>query len=532
MKRGALFLGLLLVASCVRRTADYCATDGQCESMRCNQRFMRCDPVGGTLDPDGNPHLFDAGPDASGTDGKDAGDTDGRADARLDTTPTCSPACTSPKPVCDTSTLTCVGCLGTSDCAASPTKPVCDTVAKACVECLKSTDCTGDPTKPVCDTTANTCVGCLASSDCTTATSPICDTVAKTCGPCTVDAQCAAKDPTKLACDTTSGACFPCVDGKKHCPASAPICDANACRVCKKDAECAATYGADPGLCLDGSGQCATSAQTIYLQNGTSCSTTARGDGSAASPFCFSADATAALSSQKNVLLVRGPGLVDVLAISFAGAPVVVVGQGAPVFNPPTVGTTPLISTTGGDVTLRDLIISGGRGPGVSATGGTLRVLRCLLSSNAGPGIQTATGTAFDIENTVVANDGGTNFVGVNLGATTTSPTVFENNTVVGNGAVGVQCGSGFTIAGSIVFGNNAGTQQLSPSCVATDLCATACSAVDPMLDETANRYQLTAASPAACINVLDTAPATDRKGTPRPQGPKSDCGADEYIAP
>jgi hypothetical protein len=528
LKRGALLLGLLLAASCVRRTADYCATDGQCESMRCNQHFMRCDPVGGTLDPDGNPHLFDAGPDGSMTDGKDAGEGDGRADARTDTTPTCSPACTSPKPACDTSNLTCVGCLGQTDCTTTPAKPVCDTVAKTCVECLKSTDCTADPSKPICDTTANTCVGCLASSDCTTATSPICDAVAKTCGPCTADAQCAAKDPTKLACDTTSGACFPCVDGKKHCPASAPICDANACRVCKKDAECAATYGADPGLCLDGSGKCATSEQTVYLQNGPSCSTTARGDGSAGTPYCFPADAAGALSPQKSILLVRGPRAVDALSITFSANPVIVAGQSGANFATVT-GTPPLISTTGGDVTLRDLTVSGGPGPGISASGGILRVLRCLLTGNAGPGIQTATGTAFDIENTVVANNGGTTRAGVELGSTSTTPTVFENNTVVGNGAIGIVCGSPVAIIGSIVFGNT-GLQTLS--CTATDNCASACSTTDPMLDETAGKYQLTAASPSACIDVLTTAPPTDRKGTPRPQGPKSDCGADEYVAP
>jgi hypothetical protein len=49
-------------------------------------------------------------------------------------------------------------------------------------------------------------------------------------------------------------------------------------------------------------------------------------------------------------------------------------------------------------------------------------------------------------------------------------------------------------------------------------------------LDVAEERYRLTVASPSACKDALDSAPTTDRRGTPRQQGPKSDCGADEYT--
>ncbi len=49
------------------------------------------------------------------------------------------PDCSSPTPVCDTSTSTCVQCLSDGDCSA-PT-PRCKTSASACVQCLTSGDC-------------------------------------------------------------------------------------------------------------------------------------------------------------------------------------------------------------------------------------------------------------------------------------------------------------------------------------------------------------------------------------------------------
>jgi hypothetical protein len=267
-------------------------------------------------------------------------------------------------------------------------------------------------------------------------------------------------------------------------------------------------------------GHCPTSDEVIYSKYGPVCP----GDGSVATPFCDAKMAIAALTMARHIVIMRGPQT-DWRSY-FAGAPVTVIGQQGGLVRP--AGSNDGITITGGDIFIRNLDVATGFGNGIVARlGSTLRLYGCLIESNAGYGIETL-GAAFDIENTVVAHNGGSTLAGVNLGSTTTTPTIFRNNTVVENGLGGVLCGAAYSIAGSIVFGN--GTIQSSAPCVVADACGTACSTMNPMLDETVGRYQLTASSPTACIDVLATAPSTDRKGTPRPQGPKSDCGADEFI--
>ncbi len=46
----------------------------------------------------------------------------------------------------------------------SGTTPVC--VGVTCVECATSADCSSDPTKPICDTTTNSCVRCASDDQC------------------------------------------------------------------------------------------------------------------------------------------------------------------------------------------------------------------------------------------------------------------------------------------------------------------------------------------------------------------------------
>jgi len=178
------------------------------------------------------------------------------------------------------------------------------------------------------------------------------------------------------------------------------------------------------------------------------------------------------------------------------------------------------VSITAGEVTLRDLTISGGNDAGVSISGGAiLHMDRCYVLNNASSGIITKS-SAFDIVNTVIAGNGGSNFSGVNLGAYTgTGPTKFAFNTVVNNGAIGVACGQAYTLTGILANANGAANLF---NCV-TD--GTTSISTIPNLG---TNYHLTATSP--CVNAGgDICPLDDIDGDIRPQGAHCDCGADEY---
>jgi len=313
---------------------------------------------------------------------------------------------------------------------------------------------------------------------------------------------------------------------------------------CRVDADC--TTG--PGVCQL-SGVCATAADVIYVENTADGSICGNGDGSSPqSPICYVIYAANRVTSTRNTIIIRGT--VNGVYYPTGLPPAQIVGQAnATIFG---------IDVRGGDLTVRNLVVqqsslmyptgvhveaSAGAGTtrltlshvtitinggGIDAWDGSfVRLDGCLIQNNNGIGIKTVN-AAFQIENTVIAGNSGK---GAELGTTTASVTTFRNNTVVGNN-IGVTCGAAYNITGSIVYGNGIDATGLGAfaGCAAGDVCLTACSALDPMLDQTNGRYALTAASPAACKDVLDTAPAADRKGTSRPQGPKSDCGADEYA--
>jgi hypothetical protein len=146
---------------------------------------------------------------------------------------------------------------------------------------------------------------------------------------------------------------------------------------------------------------------------------------------------------------------------------------------------------------------------------------RCYVTGNTKNGIITDK-SAFDIVNTVIANNGGSNFSGVNLGSYTgTGPTRFAFNTVVNNGLVGVACGQTYTLTGILANGN--GTANFTSSTCVTN--GTTSISTTPNLG---TNYHLTATSP--CVNAGGTTcPPDDIDGDTRPIGAACDCGADEY---
>jgi len=457
-------------------------------------------------------------------------------------------------PACDATSGRCVACVANKHCAGAA--PVCDTANAKCVGCLAATDCTADATKAFC--VASQCAGCgAAGATACTGSKPVCAAAGAAAGQCVecIDNSGCSKDPTKGFCvnnactgcqnagqgagqdggsspcsgatpvcaatGTSAGRCVACV-ASTDCTTdpTKPICDSNQCRGCKKDSECAAVSSV--GVCgLDSS--CPSEGNVIFVQNSSTCSTSNPGAGSAASPFCFPDAAVRALSGLKSVIVVHGTvGPVGPLVFNFPTQPVLVAGQASATIKPPTGGMPPVVSVTAGEVTLRDLTISGGGDTGISVTGvAILHMDRCYVLGNTGSGILT-TASAFDIVNTVVASNGGTNFPGVNLGAYTgPGPTKFAFNTVVNNGFGGVVCGATYAVTG-ILANSNVGL-NISPNCQTDATTSTAA----PLFSSIA--YHLSATSP--CVDAAGTAcPPDDIDGNSRPQGAACDCGADEYT--
>jgi Right handed beta helix region len=336
---------------------------------------------------------------------------------------------------------------------------------------------------------------------------------------------CSPRTDGNTACAATgtfAGQCVRCTSNAQ-CSGKTPICETatDTCRACAADSECSAI---GPGVCgLDGS--CPGDSSVIYLQNSASCSLTNKGNGTAATPYCYADDAANALSATKSVIVVHGTvGPLNPLVITLLTPHVLVAGKSTATILPPPGGAPPVIAITAGEVTLRDLTISNGNDAGVSVSDAILHMDRCYVENNSSSGI-IVKNSAFDIVNTVIAGNGtGDGSYGVSLGIYNGSPTTFAFNTVVNNGFGGVACVQAYTLTG--ILANNGGS-NFSQLCVIDGTTSTSTTPNLTTPAPTTPGYHLTATSP--CVDHGGaTCPPDDIDGDTRPMG-ACDCGADQY---
>jgi hypothetical protein len=341
---------------------------------------------------------------------------------------------------------------------------------------------------------------------------------------CRTDDACrSAPDAAGPACVLDGGQCVECLEDK-HCIAdkNRPFCIAQQCVPCTSDDRCP-KVSSDEGLCI-ADGHCATADELIYVQNVSSCSPS--GGGTAATPYCTAAQGIAAVGDGKSVVIMIGA--LD--AWSLTGQPsgttvVTVLGrQNATITANANVG----IAISGAKVDLRRLHVTTGMKSGITASNGaTLIVDRCVIDKFDQSGI-TITGSAYRITNSILTRNG----FSVGAGDTIFSavmiresaglqPAVFSHNTLVAN-LNAVSCDVPYAIDASIIW---ASTLMSAGNCVV----APCCSNLDPMLTDT---YLLTGSSP--CLDKVSDAATVghDFEGQLRPNGPLSDCGADEYYRP
>ena len=416
----------ILAASCgTKRNPEVCHFEPCLTGFVCNAE-QRCVPV----------TAIDAMPDA-------AVDTLGPnpMDQAIDTTNS------------DVSGWDAMGTCGTSADCKQPNAPLC--VAGTCVACGQAgsgTCAQANATTPFCAATG-ACVGCLAHSDCPTA-SPICGPSSEctACNAANAPADgCGKRDPGKTVCAKvggTAGQCVGCVEDVSCVQRSAPICDktTNACRRCGLDSECITKEGADPGVCMShDDGRCATAAETVKTQNGDLQAAISSATAGGKKLVVVAADSDRAVFSGPGKLAIVGKGLVAKPAIGG--------------------GTKPALTVSGGELFLRDLLITNST-PGLTATNAALlRMKSCDVTGNTGGML--LDGASFEIESSEISDNKigtfGTSKWGGILVNNPGTPKRLSQVKILNNKQTGVVCSAPVTLDRVTATGNV--PENVAPEC-------------------------------------------------------------------
>jgi hypothetical protein len=218
-------------------------------------------------------------------------------------------------------------------------------------------------------------------------------------------------------------------------------------------------------------GHCATPAETIYVQNSLSiCSDSATTAGTGIQPFCSMQPVPSALSSIRDLVVVRG---------TVSGGTSIFMGQGASVTS--IVGqqsafiasaASPAFSMQSGSVYIRDITFSSSASIGISATGGTLHLDTVTVDSCKGGGIF-LDGAAFEIDKTIVTNNGPGQQGAISWGGIlvnslpVSGPTNLSLVTIQNNKQIGLTCSAPVSGAGVLASGNSGGV-DVSSTCKVT----------------------------------------------------------------
>jgi hypothetical protein len=363
-------------------------------------------------------------------------------------------------------------------------------------------------------------------------------------------------------CDVTGTmSCVQCTPAESAaCAGTTPACVSNSCQRCTAHAQCAAS-----NVCLP-DGSCADAAQVAYVQEGGAGTTCTK-----AAPCGTLADG---VNASKPIVKIA-PGIVsDTRVATIVGRAVTIVADPGAKVTRSNQGVILQVQNDGADVAIYDLEITAGNGAGnpaisvpsggapklsltrvtvdvnagqgISVNAGTFAMSGSTVSFNTGGGI-TLSGAKFDITNNFIVNNGsaGSPFGGVSIASIVgAAPYRFDFNTLTGNTAngtltAGLVCSAiaaPLTFANNIVFRNGMGMQVEGTNCawnysdIGQAVPGTGNINTDPMfVSVLQDNFHLQATSPAR--DVADPAATinVDFDGDPRPQGARSDMGADEW---
>jgi hypothetical protein len=395
----------------------------------------------------------------------------------------------------------------TQGCAADA--PVCDVTTDACTGCSEVSDCSRFSETDVCDLQTGSCVECLTQADCTVASKPICD--GGSCRGCRLDTECPSGACDSGTCISQEAVLYLSVGGSDD-------------GTCSREASCKSIQFAVT--------QSSSTRNHIVISNGMYVGTNSvtSSNTSASSIHIHGHGATLAKGPSPEGMILGFNLAGSIRDLNFEGGTVVL--GGVPIVaERVTFVRTDL--TVAGNAIIRDFVISDAPGIGmylvgsVTAERGVIRGGQWgLVNDNNGYPV-------LDISNILIF---GTSGRAVELGRST-GKVRFVSVAHVGaqqsTGPRAFECGPGLTVESSIIWTPGGGAQlPLSGGCsLVTTIVGPrpvpGASNADPrFVDPITNNFHLKPDSPAR--EMVDTGPAVDFEGDPRPRGPRFDIGADE----